>query len=134
MTKTEEFLSRPSQLQRKIQELIERHNEIRQRASYPSLNSFEKVQTSREDRMADTVAELIEIDREMLSLVTQKHEAITEAVKLIDRLPDADCQIVLTGFYLSGYSMQKTADMADYATSYAYYLRRKAIAYLEKLD
>ena len=96
----------------------------------------DRVQTSGpKDTLGDTVAKIVDLEREINSRIDELCDLKTEALALISKIPDLDQQNVLIARYVQGLKWEIIADEFDHELKWAYEVHKKAlIAFLPVLD
>lgn len=124
MTRQEakELLQRParieSRLRRKTQEL-----ETLRASLIPGAVRYDadKVQTTPGDRLADAMAELVELEEEIAQLQIEKGLAVLRIGKVLDQIEDKHAEILLA-FYACRKPAKEIAERLHYSISYIYEL------------
>ena len=75
----------------------------------------DKVQSSPTDKMADVMARVDELDREIEQLKLEKAQAIIEISDVIEKLDNDKEKAVLTAFYIKAASMEAVAGIVCYS-------------------
>lgn len=84
----------------------------------------DRVQTMPEDSMAKVMAEVADLDSQIVELQKRRALRILELSELIDRLEDSREAAILDAYYLGGRSMTEIADHLHYTLQHTYRLRR----------
>lgn len=126
-----EILKRPYQIQKKIDKLIERREELKRKLGTHSMSYTGRVQTSYEDRMADVTAEIADTDDEIYRAYQQKCTADLEILRIAECLPNEDWQTVIICHYIGGFSVEDIGDRLKVSRAYAFKYRADAIKHLE---
>ena len=87
----------------------------------------DRVQTSPEDRMADVLAKVAEIDAEIEQLRREKAKAVMRVSEMIEALEDEGQRQLMSALYIARMSMTEAAAYVSYSRRQAYRIRREAI-------
>lgn len=132
---TRQYLRQISVITRKIENKdAERYKleQLAQRLSAPI--GGERVQTSHNpDAMADTVVRIIEVEKEIDSLVRDLLIVQSEVIKTIDSLPNQNWVDVLHKQYVEGKSLRETADKMGYSVDYVKHMSQTAIKQVKNI-
>ena len=84
----------------------------------------DRVQTTPEDGMAKVLAEVVDLDSQIVELQKRRALRIMEVSELIDRLEDSREAAILDAYYLGGRSMKEIAGHLHYSMQHTYRMRR----------
>lgn len=110
--------------------------EIKEYSLMPSGVRYDKPRVTSspvDDQMSSKIAEIDEIDRELLRLKRDFKKQTERICKLCDGLPNPYEQTVLTMFYVGNKKMETIADTIGYALSTTYKIKRQGEEALESL-
>lgn len=93
----------------------------------------DKVQSSPTDKMADVMARVDELDREIEQLKLEKAQAIIEISDVIEKLENDKEKAVLTAFYIKAASMEAVAGIICYSVRHTYLLRKQGVEHLKEV-
>lgn len=93
----------------------------------------DKVQSSPTDKMADVMARVDELDREIEQLKLEKAQAIIEISDVIEKLDNDKEKAVLTAFYIKAASMEAVAGIVCYSVRHTYLLRKQGVEHLKEV-
>nr|DAE46731.1 MAG TPA: Protein of unknown function (DUF1492) [Caudoviricetes sp.] len=93
----------------------------------------DKVQSSPTDKMADVMARVDELDREIEQLKLEKAQAIIEISDIIEKLDNDKEKAVLTAFYIKAASMEAVAGIVCYSVRHTYLLRKQGVEHLKEV-
>lgn len=90
----------------------------------------EKVQSAPTDKMADVIASVDELDREIEQLRREKASLVIVIREAIEKLEDDNEKTVLTEFYIARAPMTQAADAINYSVRRAYDFRKRGVVHL----
>ena len=93
----------------------------------------DRVQSTPTDKMADVIARVDELDREIEQLRREKALLILRISDAIEQLPDEYEKTVLTMFYIGREAMTEVAKAINYSARRAYYFRKQGVIHLGEL-
>ena len=133
LTETYEYLQRPRKLQLSIMRLSLQHDEL-QACLLPAAIRYDKdvVQTSPEDKLSEVAAAVLDLEKKIQRLRSQKARMLLEINAAIDKLDDKDA-VILTAYYVKRMTMSDVADIIDKSLQHTYRLRKKAVQHLSEL-
>lgn len=133
LTETYEYLQRPRKLELSIMRLSLQHDEL-QACLLPAAIRYDKdvVQTSPEDKLSEVAAAVLDLEKKIQRLRSQKARLLLEINAAIDKLDDKDA-VILTAYYVKRMTMSDVADVIDKSLQHTYRLRKKAVQHLSEL-
>lgn len=133
LTETYEYLQRPRKLELSIMRLSLQHDEL-QACLLPAAIRYDKdvVQTSPEDKLSEVAAAVLDLEKKIQRLRSQKARMLLEINAAIDKLDDKDV-VILTAYYVKRMTMSDVADIIDKSLQHTYRLRKKAVQHLSEL-
>jgi DNA-directed RNA polymerase specialized sigma subunit len=133
LTETYEYLQRPRKLELSIMRLSLQHDEL-QACLLPAAIRYDKdvVQTSPEDKLSEVAAAVLDLEKKIQRLRSQKARLLLEINAAIDKLDDKDA-VILTAYYVKRMTMSDVADIIDKSLQHTYRLRKKAVQHLSEL-
>lgn len=90
----------------------------------------EKVQSAPTDKMADVIARVDELGREIEQLRREKASLVIVTSDAIEKLEDDNEKTVLTEFYIARAPMTQAADAINYSVRRAYDFRKRGVVHL----
>lgn len=90
----------------------------------------EKVQSAPTDKMADVIARVDELGREIEQLRREKASLVIVISDAIEKLEDDNEKTVLTEFYIAQAPMTQAADAINYSVRRAYDFRKRGVVHL----
>lgn len=93
----------------------------------------DRVQSTPTDKMADVIARVDELDREIERLKLEKAQAIIEISDVIEKLDNDKEKAVLTAFYIKAASMEAVAGIVCYSVRHTYFLRKQGVEHLKEV-
>lgn len=90
----------------------------------------EKVQSAPTDKMADVIARVNELGREIEQLRREKASLVIVISDAIEKLEDDNEKTVLTEFYIARAPMTQAADAINYSVRRAYDFRKRGVVHL----
>lgn len=133
LTETYEYLQRPRKLELSIMRLSLQHDEL-QACLLPAAIRYDKdvVQSSPEDKLSEVAAAVLDLEKKIQRLRSQKARMLLEINAAIDKLDDKDA-VILTAYYVKRMTMSDVADIIDKSLQHTYRLRKKAVQHLSEL-
>lgn len=133
LTETYEYLQRPRKLELSIMRLSLQHDEL-QTCLLPAAIRYDKdvVQTSPDDKLSEVAAAVLDLEKKIQRLRSQKARLLLEINAAIDKLDDKDA-VILTAYYVKRMTMSDVADIIDKSLQHTYRLRKKAVQHLSEL-
>ena len=133
LTETYEYLQRPRKLELSIMRLSLQHDEL-QTCLLPAAIRYDKdvVQSSPEDKLSEVAAAVLDLEKKIQRLRSQKARMLLEINAAIDKLDDKDA-VILTAYYVKRMTMSDVADIIDKSLQHTYRLRKKAVQHLSEL-
>lgn len=133
LTETYEYLQRPRKLELSIMRLSLQHDEL-QACLLPAAIRYDKdvVQTSPDDKLSEVAAAVLDLEKKIQRLRSQKARLLLEINAAIDKLDDKDA-VILTAYYVKRMTMSDVADIIDKSLQHTYRLRKKAVQHLSEL-
>ena len=92
------------------------------------------VQTSPEDRMSETAAEVIELEKQLRILNRKKIQQIAHVSKEIAKLESDTEQMVLLGYYVGRLSGSRVAEIIHYSIPGVYKVKARAVRNLARVS
>ena len=93
----------------------------------------DRVQTSPEDQMAETMAEVADLDQQIEILQRQRARQICRIGRAIDQLGDSRERAVLDAYYTGQMSMTEIAEYMHYSRQHIYRLRGSGVENMRKM-
>lgn len=90
----------------------------------------EKAQSAPTDKMADVIARVDELGREIEQLRSEKASLVIVISDAIEKLEDDNEKTVLTEFYIARAPMTQAADAINYSVRRAYDFRKRGVVHL----
>lgn len=92
------------------------------------------VQTSPEDRMSETAAEVIELEKQLRILNRKKIQQIAHISNEIAKLESDTEQMVLLGYYVGRLSGSRVAEIIHYSIPGVYKVKARAVRNLARVS
>jgi DNA-directed RNA polymerase specialized sigma subunit len=93
----------------------------------------DRVQTSPEDKLAEIMADIDGLERDIIQRKEEKAGLIQEITGAIDRLEDEREKTVLTGFFVNRESMSEVAEEIRYSSRSTYRFRKWGMQHLASI-
>ena len=123
---------------RKFDKLLQRRKETYDRAIYtsPQFNRTGGKKNGPPDRLAERLANVDKIDRELLKIATESNQQIDDVQNLINLLyPDFKTMLVLEYRYINGSEWVDIANALDLSLSHVFNVHKTGLKALkEKID
>ena len=134
LKETYDFLLSPRRLADEIWRKDIRRQELRA-CLLPSAITYDKdrVQTTPDDIMADTMADVVDLDAEIEILQRQRARQIKRIGKALDLLEDSREKAILEAYYIGQKSMNEIADRMNYSLQHTYRLKRDGVEKMRKM-
>ena len=131
---TYDFLLSPRRIADEIWRKDIRRQELRA-CLFPAGIAYNKdrVQTNQQDQMAEIMAEVAELDKEIESLQGQRAILIRRIGRAIDQLGDSRERVVLDAYYIGQMSMTEIAEYMHYSLQHIYRLRDSGVKNMRKM-
>jgi DNA-directed RNA polymerase specialized sigma subunit len=123
------YLGRIRQTDREIDQLVETTQRLRERLINPGsgLGRDTVYASGSAHPMEDTMAKIIDLDREINDQIDQLIDQKREAMERIQRIHDRDRQTVLIARYLSGMHWARIAGMMGFSIAQVYRIHAAAL-------
>ena len=92
----------------------------------------DKIQTTPEDKMSETAAMVLDLEKDIRRLCARKAQLIVEINDAIGRLDSDTQQMILLGFYVGRLPAYKVADLAHYSIRGVYKAKHRAVVHLSE--
>lgn len=127
--RAETYLRKIKEMERNIAIRQAELDFLRYKASGAGAITYDKdhVQTSPQDYMSMTIADVIDRDKEMKRDIARHQEAKAKAYGIIRQMEDVSHRTVLEWFYLDNTSMLAIASKLNMSERSTYYLRDDAL-------
>lgn len=134
LKETYEFLLSPRRLADEIWRKDIRRQELRA-CLLPAAITYDKdrVQVTPEDRMAETMAEVADLDAEIEILQRRRARQIRLISKALDQLEDGREKAILEAYYIGRKSMNEIAEHMSYSLQHTYRLKRDGVENMRKM-
>lgn len=134
LKETYEFLLSPRRLADEIWRKDIRRQELRA-CLLPAAITYDKdrVQVTPEDHMAETMAEVADLDAEIEILQRRRARQIRLISKALDQLEDSREKAILEAYYIGRKSMNEIAEHMSYSLQHAYRLKRDGVEKMRKM-
>lgn len=134
LKETYEFLLSPRRLADEIWRKDIRRQELRA-CLLPAAVTYDKdrVQVTPEDHMAETMAEVADLDAEIEILQRRRARQIRLISKALDQLEDGREKAILEAYYIGRKSMNEIAEHMSYSLQYTYRLKRDGAENMRKM-
>lgn len=93
----------------------------------------EQVQTSPGDYLAEAMADIIEIEKQIEKEERNVEKKKGKAYSIVRKIESPDQRIIIEWYYLNGLSMIDTAERLNMSERSAYYLREDALKSFESI-
>ncbi|MBR2390548.1 MAG: sigma-70 family RNA polymerase sigma factor [Mogibacterium sp.] len=93
----------------------------------------DRVQTSPEDRQSEIMSKIVELDQVIEQMRVRRSEAVKRVCEALDQLPDDRERLILTHYYVTGHTMERTAEVVGYTVQHVYRLRDRGVRHLSAL-
>lgn len=93
----------------------------------------DKVQVTPDDTMADTMAEVADLDAQIKDLQRQKARQIRLISGALDRLEDSRERTILEAYYVGRKSMAEIAEYLHYSPQHAYRLKKEGVENVRRM-
>ena len=134
MTRDEvkQLLRRPRQITNAIQRKKEQADALKASLLPQGIRyDTDRVQTSPSDRMADVMAEIDRLEREIRELAEEKPRAISETIYFIEKLDDRQAE-VMTLYFVSERKVRQIARQLHYSEQNIYKIMQRGFDALLK--
>ena len=134
LKETYEFLLSPRRLADEIWRKDIRRQELRA-CLLPAAITYDKdrVQVTPEDHMAETMAEVADLDAEIEILQRRRARQIRLISKALDQLEDGREKAILEAYYIGRKSMNEIAEHMSYSLQHTYRLKRDGVENMRKM-
>ena len=134
LKETYEFLLSPRRLADEIWRKDIRRQELRA-CLLPAAIIYDKdrVQVTPEDHMAETMAEVADLDAEIEILQRRRARQIRLISKALDQLEDGREKAILEAYYIGRKSMHEIAEHMSYSLQHTYRLKRDGVENMRKM-
>jgi len=134
LKETYDFLLSPRRLADEIWRKDIRRQELRA-CLLPSAITYDKdrVQTTPDDVMADTMADVADLDAEIEILQRQRARQIRRIGKALDMLEDSREKAILEAYYIGQKSMVEISERMSYSLQHTYRLKRDGVEKIRKM-
>ena len=134
LKETYDFLLSPRRIADEIWRKDIRRQELRA-CLLPAAITYDKdrVQTTPEDNMAETMAEVADLDAEIEILRRRRARQICLISRALDQLEDGREKAVLEAYYIGRKSMNEIAEHMSYSLQHTYRLKRDGVEKMRKM-
>ena len=134
LKETYEFLLSPRRLADEIWRKDIRRQELRA-CLLPAAITYDKdrVQVTPEDHLAETMAEVADLDAEIEILQRRRARQIRLISKALDQLEDGREKAILEAYYIGRKSMNEIAEHMSYSLQHTYRLKRDGVENMRKM-
>lgn len=134
LKETYEFLLSPRRLADEIWRKDIRRQELRA-CLLPAAITYDKdrVQVTPEDHMAETMAEVADLDAEIEILQRRRARQIRLISGALDQLEDGREKAILEAYYIGRKSMNEIAEHMSYSLQHTYRLKRDGVENMRKM-
>ena len=134
LKETYEFLLSPRRIADEIWRKDIRRQELRA-CLLPAAITYDKdrVQVTPEDHMADTMAEVADLDAEIEILQRRRARQIRLISRALDQLEDGREKAILEAYYIGRKSMNEIAEHMSYSLQHTYRLKRDGVENMRKM-
>ena len=134
LKETYDFLLSPRRIADEIWRKDIRRQELRA-CLLPAAITYDKdrVQTTPEDNMAETMAEVADLDAEIEILQRRRARQIRLISRALDQLEDGREKAILEAYYIGRKSMNEIAEHMSYSLQHTYRLKRDGVENMRKM-
>lgn len=134
LKETYDFLLSPRRIADEIWRKDIRRQELRA-CLLPAAITYDKdrVQTTPEDHMAETMAEVADLDAEIEILRRRRARQIRLISRALDQLEDGREKAILEAYYIGRKSMNEIAEHMSYSLQHTYRLKRDGVENMRKM-
>jgi DNA-directed RNA polymerase specialized sigma subunit len=134
LKETYDFLLSPRRIADEIWRKDIRRQELRA-CLLPAAITYDKdrVQTTPEDHMAETMAEVADLDAEIEILRRRRARQIRLISRALDQLEDDREKAILEAYYIGRKSMNEIAEHMSYSLQHTYRLKRDGVENMRKM-
>lgn len=134
LKETYEFLLSPRRLADEIWRKDIRRQELRA-CLLPAATTYDKdrVQVTPEDHMAETMAEVADLDAEIEILQRRRARQIRLISEALDQLEDGREKAILEAYYIGRKSMNEIAEHMSYSLQHTYRMKRDGVENMRKM-
>lgn len=134
LKETYDFLLSPRRIADEIWRKDIRRQELRA-CLLPAAITYDKdrVQTTPEDNMAETMAEVADLDAEIEILRRRRARQIRLISRALDQLEDGREKAILEAYYIGRKSMNEIAEHMSYSLQHTYRLKRDGVENMRKM-
>lgn len=134
LKETYDFLLSPRRIADEIWRLDIRRRELRA-CLLPAAIVYDKdrVQTTPDDMMADTMADVADLDAQIEILQRQRARQIRRIGKALDLLEDSRERAILEAYYIGQRSMNEISEYMHYSLQHTYRLKRDGVENMRKM-
>lgn len=134
LKETYEFLLSPRRIADEIWRKDIRRQELRA-CLLPAAITYDKdrVQVTPEDHMAETMAEVADLDAEIEILRRRRARQIRMISGALDQLEDGREKAILEAYYIGRKSMNEIAEHMSYSLQHAYRLKKDGVEKMRKM-
>lgn len=128
-----EVLNKPQELRKAINEMLRHRQHLEGRLRIRSVTYADKVQTTRTNLMEDTMAELIDLEKDLQALISEHQKTIYDTYNLLLKLPDDNEQTILIMYYIGGFKMDLIKEKMITSNRKMYYYKNNGIKHFAEL-
>lgn len=134
LKETYDFLLSPRRIADEIWRKDIRRQELRA-CLLPAAITYDKdrIQTTPEDHMAETMAEVADLDAEIEILRRRRARQIHLISGALDQLEDGREKAILEAYYIGRKSMNEIAEHMSYSLQHAYRLKKDGVEKMRKM-